>query len=366
MSNFPIVVQILPESIFPRRPKVVAGPPDFLDRPHIPPACRHWGLPQISRGMRGWLFRWIRYNRVKWMAEEAARRSIDWLRASGAAVLAPMSGEPLRRAQSLPRVVYQAARNGLFVYLPAMGRLLPPGMLADAGVATVKLSVDSYDGKPSLPKALVPIQRWFDDLVKKQYRYGYTVFFNVNICRNDLEHVKQLAEIAHDNGIATDYHGNESPLVAPDEHLKYRENNETYIHERDRAEISELLDWIIDKNRAGYNVVDSVQRLTEMKNFVRGEHERWSGRAGQSLLIIGVDGTLARCFPMDSASQDWSRAGEPKVGREQLSEVGSSRELNCVFKLPHILALCYDEARDIRYMPKQAKRGFQGVTGSVE
>lgn len=35
--------------------------------------------------------------------------------------------------------------------------------------------------------------------MKRQYRYGYTVFFNTNICRTNTEDVKQLVEIAHDN-----------------------------------------------------------------------------------------------------------------------------------------------------------------------
>ena len=42
--------------------------------------------------------------------------------------------------------------------------------------------------------------------------YGYTVMFNINICHNNLDDVKELTEIAHDNGIATDYHINETPV----------------------------------------------------------------------------------------------------------------------------------------------------------
>ncbi|MGH9433313.1 MAG: hypothetical protein ACRD3T_17420 [Terriglobia bacterium] len=59
--------------------------------------------------------------------------------------------------------------------------------LADAGVATVNFAVDTVDEKPGLPKALNPVRRYFDYLVKKQYRYGYSVFFNMNICRTNLE-----------------------------------------------------------------------------------------------------------------------------------------------------------------------------------
>ena len=312
---------------------------------------------------------WAYDNRVKGMTEEVASRSIDWLSDNGAGVLALMGGEPLLRPQFVHKVVYYAAKKGFFVYLPTNGRLLRPDVidrLADAGVATVNLAVDSYELKPSLPKALVPIRRQFDYLVKKQYGYGYTVFFNINVCRNNLEDVKQLTEIAHDNGIATDYHVNEAPLVAPDEHFKHLDNNETYITEEDRPRVAEVFDWLIEKHRAGYKIVNPVQRLEDMKSFMRGEHERWGCRAGQNSVIIRVDGTLAPCFPMYSAAEDWGSVGAPCFDPHKLCEMKQSCELNCFSTLNHILAMCYDDARVIRYFVKQLKRGFQGVTGSIE
>ena len=35
------------------------------------------------------------------------------------------------------------------------------------------------------------------------------------------------------------------------------------------ARLIGLIDWIIEKNQAGYQMVNSVQRLQEMKAFVR-------------------------------------------------------------------------------------------------
>jgi len=61
--------------------------------------------------------------------------------------------------------------------------------------------VDTIKEKPGLPKALEHVRSYFDYLVKRQYRYGYTMFFNTNICRTNIEDVKELAKIAHENGI---------------------------------------------------------------------------------------------------------------------------------------------------------------------
>lgn len=390
----------LPDPPFPRRPEVLkTQEADLVETTHVPPAKRHWGPDMVYHTMRGWLFPYVRSrvlpgdfhpiiaylftewkcnldchycwaynNNVKGMSEAVARRSIDWLRENGAGVLALMGGEPLLRPQFVHKVVDYATQKGMWVYLPTNGRLLRPEVtdwLGDAGVATINLAVDSVEIKPSLPKALAPIRSYFNYLIKRQYRYGFTVFFNINICRNNLEDVKQLTEIAHDNGISTDYHLNESPMLEQ-EHFKHADENSTYITPDDYDRVSEVIDWVIEKNRAGYKMVDSVDRLTRMKAFMRGEREPWTCRAGQNSLIIRVDGTLAPCFPMYSATYDWGAVGAHKFEVGQLNEMKKSCTLECFSTLNHNLAMAYDDARVIRWTWRQVKRGFQGVSGSIE
>src|SRR5579864_2364197 len=229
--------QTFPEPVFPQRPDLLGEPlPEF----EHPPARRHWDAAYIYRAMRGWLFPyfksrlragdfhpiiaylftewkcnldchycWSFDNRIKGMTEEVARRSIDWLHSTTCRVLALMGGEPLLRPQFAHKVIYYAAKKGFWIYLPTNARLMRPEVtdrMLDAGVAIVNFAVDAVDEKPGLPKALNPVRKNFDYLMRKQYKYGAAVFFNINICRNNIEDVKQLTEIAHDNGIATDYH----------------------------------------------------------------------------------------------------------------------------------------------------------------
>ena len=279
-----------------------------------------------------------------------------------------MGGEPLLRPDFVHKVIYYAAKKGFWVYLPTNARLLRPDVIdriADAGVATVNFAVDAVEEKPGLPKALAPVRSYFDYLVKKQYRYGYSVFFNINICRNNLDDVKELTEIARDNGIATDYHLNETPLIEQDAHFKHLVENPTYIRPEDRDAVGALIDWLIEKNRAGYKMVDSVDRLKQMKQFLQRELEPWHCRAGHNSLIVRVDGTVAPCFPMYSSPYDWGRVGEHKFDAAQLSEMKKSCESHCFSTLNHVLALCYDDARVIRYFGKSALHGFQGCTGNI-
>ena len=129
---------------------------------------------------------------------------------------------------------------------------------------------------------MVPIRSYFDYLVRKQYKYGYSVFLNINICHNNMDDVRQLTELAHDNGIATDYHICESPMTEQP-HFKHLYSNPTFIREEDHPLVAELVDWLIEKQKSGYHMVNSVERLAQMKNFIQGELEDWDCRAGTQL-----------------------------------------------------------------------------------
>jgi organic radical activating enzyme len=285
------VLQTLPEPIFPQNPKLSAA----LDEAYFPKnGKRYWAAPLIYRAMRGWMFPyfqsrllrgefypiisyfftewkynldcnycWAFDNRVSGMTEDTAKRSIEWLHSTTCRVLALMGGEVLLRPHFVYEVIDYAAKQGFWVYLPTNGRLMKPDVIdrvADAGVATFNLAVHAWDIKPGLPKAMVPIRQYFNHLVRKQYKYGYSVFLNINICHNNLKDVRMLTELAHDNGIATDYHICETPMMEH-EGFTHLEDNPVFIRPDDHAAIGELLDWLIEKQNSGWHMVNSVQQF---------------------------------------------------------------------------------------------------------
>ena len=198
-------------------------------------------------------------------------------------------------------------------------------------------------------------------MIRKQYAYGYTVFFNINICKNNLEDVRQPTEIAHDHGIATNYHINESPMMEQP-HFKHAAQNETFIEPEDWERVDELVEWLIEKKRCGYKMVNSASRLDEMRLFMRGKIQEWNCRAGYNSLIVRTDGTLAPCFPMYSATHDWGTIENHKFDKTQLGDMKKSCQPHCFSTLNHILAFCYNDARVIRWMLRQALNRFQGTT----
>jgi MoaA/NifB/PqqE/SkfB family radical SAM enzyme len=352
---------------------------------------------------------WSFNNKVKGMTEDVAKRSIDWLYDHGCRVIALMGGEPLLRPDFAHKVVYYAAKKGFWIYIGTNGRLLKPDFadrLGDAGVAVFNFALDAWDIKPGLPKALVPVEKNLEHLMRKQHVYGYLVFFNMNICRNNLDDVRLLTEYAHEHRLATDYHINETPMMEQDEHFKHMHDNPTYIRPQDWGALDTLIDWIIDKNKAGYQMVNSVQRLQEMKAFVRmssGVDVRsvgwygdgtgtngdvsamlaqtpglvqdrtgdirftdWNCRAGENNVIIRTDGTVGPCFPMYSATYDWGAIEQHKFDPGQLKAMKQTCQKHCFSTLNHNLGYCYNDARVIKWLWAQAKRGFQGGTRSFE
>ena len=391
----------LPEPVFPQFPERVGDvdpDPKYLPRSGNPYRTRVTA-PMVVKALNGWLtpylksrilpgdfhpiiaylftewkcnidchYCWAFDNRVKGMTEDTARRAIDWLHDTGCRVLALMGGEVLLRPQFVHKVVYYAVKKGFWVYVPTNGRLMRPQVidwLGDAGVAAINLAVDSLEDRQELPKALNPIRKYYDYLIKKQYVYGFAVFFNINITRINTEDVKQLTEIAHADGIATDYHINESPMTEQ-EQFRHRDGNSTFIRPEDWPLIDETVDWLIAKQKSGYKMVNSVRRMEEMKAFMRGKLQEWDCRAGQNSIIIRTDGTLAPCFPMYSATYDWGVVEQPRFDAQQLKTLKKESQPHCFSTLNHNLAYCYHIGRATRWVLKQALNGFRGTTGSFE
>lgn len=310
---------------------------------------------------------WAFDNRIKGMNEDVARRSIDWLHSKGNRVLALMGGEPLLRPHFIHKITDYAAKMGFFVYVPTNGRLMRPEVvdrLGDAGVAVFNIAIDAIKDNPVLPKAFEPIKDYFEYCVKMQRRYGYTIAINTNICRNNMDDVKQLAELALDYNVSIDFHINEEPMIEQEHFNDRLDDNATFLRKKDYSKVDALLDWIIDRHKGGQRIVNPVSHLEQMKDLMRGEVAPWACRAGQNMLIIRMDGSLAPCFPMYSATHDWGVVGHDNFDLEQLDKMKKECSKHCLSTCNYILGFCYNTRRVLWWATKQAMRGFKGVSGS--
>jgi len=279
-------------------------------------AVSHWAIPYINSRVHAGEFRPVLcYLYTEWrcnidchycfqfnndfpgMDLETAKSAVDWLKSLGCRVIPLMGGEPLLRKDFVLEVIRYGAENGFFMYLPTNGYLLDKAFIDEIGkadVAAINLAVDCMAPRKGLPKALFSIEPQFRYLVERQKKYGYLLFFNINICRTNIKDVKVLTEIAHQNKIGTDYHLNEQPqgFVNVDhyEHL----DEGLHLTPDKYDEVDELLDWLIAKQRQGWPMVNSIEHLKAFKERMRGSMQPWDCRAGHNGALIRPDGTLSQ------------------------------------------------------------------------
>lgn len=263
------------------------------------------------------------YSKVKGLAGmsmEIARDAVNWLDGIGCRVLAYMGGEPLVRKDFVIDLTRYAFGKGFFVYLPTNGILMDDAFIDEigrAGVAAVNLAVDAMEGYPGIPKSIKRIMPQFEYLVKNEKKYNYITFLNINITERNIPDVKELTEIAHRYGIATDYHINEPPPIRYD---SFQAEKGAWITEKEFDEVDKVIDWLIEKNLQGYTMVNSIVHLRAMKSFIRQEPVPWKCRAGELTMVIRIDGTLAPCFEFYGSEEDWGNIYEgPKFDAERLA-----------------------------------------------
>jgi radical SAM protein with 4Fe4S-binding SPASM domain len=111
--------------------------------------------------------------------------------------------------------------------------------------------------------------------------------------------------------------------------------------------------------------------LATTLGIVRGDNgdvhfTEWNCRAGQNNVVIRTDGRIVPCFPMYSATCDWGNIDNPKFDPIQLKCMKQTCQKHCFSTLNHNLGYCYNDARVIKFVWKQAKNRFQGGARSFE
>jgi radical SAM protein with 4Fe4S-binding SPASM domain len=92
----------------------------------------------------------------------------------------------------------------------------------------------------------------------------------------------------------------------------------------------------------------------------------WNCRAGQNNVIVRTDGTVAPCFPMYASTFNWGNIDRYEFDSKQLSQMKDVCQRHCFSTLNHNLAYCYNDARVIKWLWKQASTGFRGDARSFE
>jgi len=342
-------------------------------------AVRRWLIPYLNSRIHNGQFRPVLcYLYTEWkcninchycfqydnskpgMSLETAKSAIDWLRSVGCRVIPLMGGEPLLRPEFILNVIRYGAESGFFMYLPTNGYLMDKEFIDEmgrAGLAAVNLAVDCIAPRKGLPKALLAIEPQFRYLVERQKNYGYLVFFNINICRTNINDVRLLTEIAHQNRIGTDYHLNEPPHGFVDlDHYRHLDN-ELWITPEEFDEVDELLDWLVSKQMEGWPMVNSIEHLKAFKERMRGKIRTWDCRAGLNGALIRPDGSLSPCFDMITYEYDWGRIWDHRFDREELEKLKEQCRPFCSSTCYHTMGHYYNLSSVPQWVRKHTRLG---------
>ena len=145
------------------------------------------------------------------------------------------------------------------------------------------------------------------------------------------------------------------------------EEMKTFVRMSAGLEIREV-GWYGNRNGSE---AETSENLTKAAGIVQGEDGNlgfgeWNCRAGQNNVIIRTDGTVAPSFPMYSASYDWGNIDHFTFSRDQLDGMKKTCQKHCFSTLNHNLAYCYSDARVIKWIWENVKRGFRGGVRSFE
>jgi MoaA/NifB/PqqE/SkfB family radical SAM enzyme len=337
-------------------------------------AARRWAIPYLNSRIHANDFRPVLcYLFTEWrcnidchycfqydndrpgMDLETAKSAVDWLKSIGCRVIPLMGGEPLMRKDFVLEIVRYGAESGFFMYLPTNGYLMDKTFIDEigkAGVAAINLAVDSVAPRRGLPKALLSIEPQFRYLVERQKKYGYLLFFNINICRTNIKDAKLLTEIAHQNHIGTDYHLNEPPHSFVDVDHFHHQDDMLSIGPDQYDELDELLDWLIQKQQQGWPMVNSIEHLRAFKARMRGRMQPWDCRAGHNGALIRPDGSLSPCFDLITYDHDWGTIWDPKFDEEELKALKKKClplcSSTCFFTMGHYY--------NIRFLPEWIRK----------
>jgi MoaA/NifB/PqqE/SkfB family radical SAM enzyme len=299
-------------------------------------------------------------NDLPGMDMDTAKSAIDWLKSIGCRVVALMGGEPLIRKDFVIELIRYGTEDGFFVYLPTNGYLMDREFVDEAGragVAAVNLAVDCVAPRKGLPKALLAIEPQFRYLVERKEEYGYLVFFNINICRTNIRDVKLLTEIAHENRIGTDYHLNEPPLEFVDTRYYKHGQNDLWVTPVEWEEVDELLDWLVERQRRGWPMVNSIAHLLTFKERMRGSIPPWDCRAGVNGALVRPDGSLSPCFDLIGYGSDWGKIWEPEFDKGALRDVKERCQPLCSSTCFHTMSYYYHMSSVPQWVLKHARVG---------
>lgn len=225
------------------------------------------------------------------------------LKSLGCHCIGFMGGEPTLRKDFVDIVEF-CSQNQVYTQLSTNGTLLLKNIgrqngqnllknLTQAGLGVINLSVDSVvENFKASNKKLPRANRILEALQEEKRENGLNFILNCVISKQNFKQVPQLLEFCHSQKIvmAAIFVQNPFQFINPG----ISRNNQVFFSKKDADIVSQTADYLIDKKKKGYRLVEPLEYYEAVKKWVRGGYF-WKCDAGKYSLVVDTDGGIAIC-----------------------------------------------------------------------
>lgn len=225
------------------------------------------------------------------MSMEDFRAYLDKAKTLGIGMASFLGGEPLTWGP-ICEAVALCSERGVLTDITTNGTLLSAEKLerlGEAGLDLLNVSADVVDPTDVTAKSSVFQDRLIRDLEAARDDHGIRVRINSVFYRDNSESIRELVELAHRHGFPISV-----GFIVP--HLDQEASREICFSHDDRELLEGMVDYLVDRKRRGYRIIDTRQYFLNVFRFLDGERF-WECNYGRRIgwLNVTPSGRIRSC-----------------------------------------------------------------------
>jgi len=232
----------------------------------------------------------------------------------------PLTWEPIHDAVAL------CSENGVLSDITTNGTLLGTetlDRLGRAGLDLLNVSADVVDPTGVTAKNSVFRDRLIRDLEAMRLEYGVRVRINSVLYRDNSDSIRELVELAHRHGFPISV-----GFIVP--HLDEETSREICFSHDDRELLEGMVDYLVERKRHGYRIIDTRQYFLNVFRFLDGERF-WECNYGRRIgwLNVTPSGRIRSCTKkMDELDERFLDLTPAKIKRLRRRFRAATEECN--------------------------------------
>jgi MoaA/NifB/PqqE/SkfB family radical SAM enzyme len=279
---------------------------------------------------------WQRKEDSEDMTLDAFKRYLEKAVDLGAGLVSFLGGEPMLW-EGIYEAIGACTRNDLLCDLTTNGTLLSETTirkLGESGLDYLNVSTDGLKISSVSKKNLLARRQLIGTLRQARRQYGMHVRLNAVIYKDNFADIQALTEFAREQNIPLSI-----GYVVPSLQGLPNEQSGYCFSLEDRGLIESIVDYLLEKKRAGYPIIDPDAYFKGVFRYLRGERF-WNCNypTGYGWINVAPGGKIRSCTKkMDELAIDFLELDRPLVRRlrecmrNDLEECNAKCYSNCAY-----------------------------------